>query len=132
MMNVDSVVIVWTVVSLITVMVSGAMVYTRVRSLQTIHRYPGNGDKPFRIFLAQQDIRRSTLRCAASIVGLSVGALIWAVQTGHLLDYAHWVPRWPWGLVTMALLILANEVLDRWALHELRVRYRRMAGGQRL
>lgn len=123
MTTVSTVVIVWTVISALSVLFSGAMMATRIRSLRAVTRYPGNGDRPFRIFLAQQDIRRSTLRFLASVNGLGIGVTLWAVAEGWISRDLFIVRNWPWGMVLLALLILVNEALDRWALARLRWLY---------
>lgn len=125
MMNVSTVVMAWTVISALSVLFSGAMMSTRIRSLRLIQRYPGNGDRPFRIFLAQQDIRRSTLRFLASVNGLGIGVALWGAAEGWFSYDALLVKNWPWGMVLLALLILLNEAWDRWALARLRWLYDR-------
>jgi Na+/pantothenate symporter len=125
--GVSYVIVIWTVIAALTALFSGAMIGTRIRNLRALYRDEDTTDLKYRVFYAHQDIRRSVMRCLASLVAFLVGAWLWLLETGHLLEYRELID-WPWGLIFMAFLIFVNESLDRWALHWIRRETRRDTG----
>lgn len=130
-------VIVWTVQAAVGVLFSGVMMISRYGNLKALERYEGNGDRDYRIFLAQQDIRRSLVRYVSFMMAFAVGLLFTLTAHTSWLDRPPvWLVRnWSWLLVLMLGLVTVNEVIDRWALHRVRKMYReyqvRYLGGGR-